>query len=58
MGNQEGAEAYGEKYASGNISSEEMARLDERASKVDVSEEERQRFVENQTKSFGKRRWN
>jgi hypothetical protein len=58
MATQEGAEAFGAKFPTGNISSEQMADLDARAAKVDVTEEDRQRFMENQAKSFGKRRWN
>jgi len=58
MANQEGAEQYGGQYPTGNITSEQMDALDARASKVDVSDEERQRFLENQVKSYGKRRWN
>jgi hypothetical protein len=58
MATQEGAEQYGGQYATGNISSEQMAELDARAAKADVTPEERQRFMENQVKSYGNRRWN
>lgn len=58
MATQEGAEQYGGQYATGNISSEQMAELDARAAKADVTPEERQRFMENQVKSYSNRRWN
>jgi hypothetical protein len=58
MATQEGAEQYGSQFPTGNISAEQMAELDARAAKVDASEEDRQRFMENQTKSYGKRKWN
>lgn len=58
MATQEGAEQYGGQYATGNISSEQMAELDARAAKADVAPEDRQRFMENQVKSYSNRRWN
>jgi hypothetical protein len=58
MKGSDGAEQYGGEYPTGNISSEDMDKLDARAAKADVTEAERQRFMENQVKSYGKRRWN
>jgi hypothetical protein len=59
MRGSDGAEQYGGEYPTGNISSEDMDKLDARAAKAPQrSAEEVERFLESQTKSYRNRRWN
>lgn len=58
MRGNDGAEQYGGEYPTGNISSDDIEALDARAAKADVTDEERERFLANQTETYRNRRWN